>query len=362
MSQNASTSPTLPRRFSLVAQTVDSLCEGIQNGHWHGLLPGERELCETLQVSRRTLRSALVELQRKGWVEVEERQRRRIKRRAARPAEVAQKKVLAILAPSSFLSMPQRLSFVMETLRTKLAGAGFEVQFHHQPGCYTANPGRTLAQFVGEHPAAVWLVLSAQVPMQRWLARQPFASVILGSCAPGLELPSVDVDFHAACHHAGGMLWRKGHRRVALVLHKGIYGGDIASEEGLREALKDRPGAHCQVVRHDGTGPSLCAAVEEVLRSPAAPTALLVGGALHSLTLVTHLLRKGRRIPQDVAVVSRDSDPVLDSAAPWVARYAIQPAQLAARMALVIRQLAETGTVPEHAVRLIPSYIPGDSV
>lgn len=362
MKSKTPSTPTLPKRLSLVAQTVDSLCEGIQNGHWHKHLPGERELCESLQVSRRTLRSALAELQRNGWLEVSGRQRRSIKSRRNGNVEGVRKKVIAILMPGSFLSLPSRISFVMDTLRAKLTAAGFVVQFHINPACYSGNPGRVLAQFVTDHPATVWIVLSAQEPMQHWFSRQKLTCLILGSCAPGISLPSVDVDFHATCHHAGGMLWRKGHRRIALVLHKGIYGGDIASEEGLRDALKQMPGAHIQVLRHDTTTSHLCTLIDECLRAPNPPTAYLVGGAIHSLTVAMHLLRRGKRIPKDVTVLSRDNDPILDAASPTVARYAVQPAQFSSRIALAVRQLAETRTVPTSAIRFMPAFVPGESI
>jgi hypothetical protein len=362
MKKKAATSPSLPRRLSLVAQTVDSLCEGIKNGHWQKLLPGERELCESLQVSRRTLRSALDELQRKGWLEVAERQRRRIKGRRSKPETEEPKKVVAILMPGSFLSLPSRITFVIDSLRSKLTAAGCVVQFHVNPACYTANPGRVLAQFVATHPASVWLVLSAQEPMQRWFSKQPLSSLILGSSAPGINLPSVDVDFHAACHHAGGLLWRKGHRQIGLVLFKDVYGGDIASEEGLRDALKDMPGAQLHVLRHDNQSSSLCALLDESLRQPKPPTAYVVGGATQVLTVMMHLMRRGKRIPQDISVISRDNDPILDATSPTVARYAIQPAQLATRIALVVRQLAETNTVPANAIRLMPTFVAGESV
>jgi DNA-binding LacI/PurR family transcriptional regulator len=362
MKTKSSTTPSLPQRLSLVAQTVDSLCEGIRNGHWQKELPGERELCQSLQVSRRTLRSALDEIQRQGWIEVTERQRRRIKnRRHRQPAATAPKKVVAILMPGSFLSLPSRITFVMDTLRSKLTAAGCVVQFHILPAGYTASPARALEQFVADHPATVWLVLSAQEPMQRWFAQQPLSSLILGSCAPGISLPSVDVDLHAACHHAGGLLWRKGHRQIGLVLFKGIYGGDIASEEGLREALKDMPGAHLHVLRHDNHASSLCTLLDESMRSARPPTAYLVGGSTHVLTVMMHLMRRGKRIPQDVSVISRDNDPILDATSPSVARYAIQPEQLATRIALAVRQLAETHTMPSHAIRLMPTFVPGDS-
>jgi DNA-binding LacI/PurR family transcriptional regulator len=352
----------LPKRLSLVAQTVNSLCEGIENGHWHGHLPGERELCETLQVSRRTLRSALNELQRRGWIEVAERQKRRIKRRHAAPRGEARRKTIAVLMPGSFLWLPPHISFIMDTLRSKLTAAGCVVQFHFNHACYTASPARVLAQFVADHPATVWLIVNSQEPMQRWLDRQKLPCLILGSCAPGISLPSVDVDFHASCRHAGGLLWRKGHRRIALVLRKGSFGGDIASEAGLRDGLEAMPGVQLDVLRHAGSSSHVCALVDEALRSAKPPSAFVVSGARHVLTVMMHLMLRGRRIPQDVAVVSRDDDPILEATSPTVARYAVKPAQLATRIVLAIRQLVDAGTVPDRAIRLMPAFVPGDSV
>lgn len=362
MKNKAPATPRLPKRLSLVTQTVDSICEGIQSGHWQKYLPGERELCEHLQVSRRTLRPALDELQRKGWLEVNGRQRRRIKNRRNAGVDDEKKKVIGILMPGSFLSLPSRITFVMDALRAKLTAAGCVVQFHINPACYSLNPGRILARFVAEHPATVWIILSAQESMQRWFERQKLTCLILGSCAPGISLPSVDVDFHATCHHAGGLLLRKGHRNIALVLFKGVYGGDIASEEGLRDALKEQPKAQIQMLRHDTSTAHLCSLIDDCLRSPNPPTAYLVGGATHALTVTMHLMRRGKRIPTDVTVISRDNDPILEAASPTIARYAVKPSQFVGRIALAVRQLAETSGVPAHAIRLMPAFVPGESI
>jgi len=270
--------------------------------------------------------------------------------------------VIGILTPSSFLSMPPPIAYVMDTLRAKLSAAGYEVRFHSAPGCYTSAPARGLRQFIAAHPASAWLVLSAEEAMQRWLKAQNLPCLILGSSIPGVSLPSVDADFHATCRHAGALLWRKGHRRIALVLPNSHLGGDIASEAGLREALGQMPGATFKMLHHDATTSGVCRVIDDSLKSANPPTAYIVGRSAHVLTVMMHLMRRGKRIPQDVAVLARDSDPILDATSPNVSRYSSEPKQLAARLITALRQLADHGTLSTPTVRLIPVYRAGDTV
>lgn len=362
MKKPTSTAPKLPQRQSLVAQTVDSLREGLQSGHWQDFLPGERELCEELQVSRRTLRAALEDLQREGWLEVSGRQRRKIKQATKPTRKTSGPKIVGVLSSASFLNMPAHVAYVMDMLRSKLTAAGYEVRIHVQPACYTPSPARALEKFFADHPYTAWLVLSAQVPMQRWLVEHRVPCFLMGSAAKGLTLPSLDTDFHAACHHAGTMLWRKGHRRIAFVVPKGQYGGDIASEEGLNEALRSLPGTQLRILRHDGTTSHLCRLLDEVMRGSDAPTAYFVARPPFVITTLMHLMRRGKRIPQDVAVLSRDNDPTLDSTSPSVCRYGIESKQFASRIVQAVRQLAENGTSSVSGMRLMPTYMPGETV
>lgn len=361
----SSTSPSalqLPQRHSLVAETVRSLRENIEAGHWLEHLPGEREMCELLQVSRRTLRGALDELQRLGMLEVQGRQRRRITNQSPATEVQPTKRVIGILTPGSFLSMPPPIAFMMDTLRAKLTAAGYEVHLHASPGCYTATPARGLKQFIAAHPASAWLVLSAEEAMQRWLVSQRLPCLILGSAVPGLSLPSVDADFHATCRHAGTVLWRKGHRRIALVLPDSHLGGDLASEAGLREALEQVGGATLRMLHHNGSTESVCRVIDDSLKSPNPPTAYIVGRSAHVLTVLMHLMRRGKRIPQDVAVLARDSDPILECTSPKVSRYASEPKQFAARLITALRQLADHGSLSTPTVRLMPTYVAGETI
>jgi DNA-binding LacI/PurR family transcriptional regulator len=352
----------LPRRISLVAQTIQTLQQGIESKHWHDRLPSERELCESLQVSRRTLRAALNELQRLGHLQVSGKTTRQIISPHGPKDLPDPVKIIGVLTPTSFLSLPAPISYVMDTLRSRLTTAGYEVQFHINPACYGSNPARALTKFFADHPATAWLILSAQETMQRWLKLSGQPCLILGSTVHGITLPSIDTDFHAACHHAGALLWRKGHRNIALVLPEGQYGGDIASEEGFREALESMPGIKLRVLRHAPSAASLCALLDDTLSAPEAPTAYIVARAAHVMTVMMHLMRRGKRIPDNVAVVSRDNDPVLDATSPPVARYGIQPKQLANRIAAALSQLADTGILGSLHARLMPEYLPGESL
>jgi DNA-binding LacI/PurR family transcriptional regulator len=354
--------PPLPQRLSLVAQTAQSLREGIRSGHWQQQLPGERELCERLQVSRRTLRPALLELEREGWLEVGPRQRRRIMVKAAPRSSGGQRKVIAILSARSFLSLPPPVALVIDALRDRLSRADCLVEFHVNQGCFSAHPARALEKLVQQHPVTAWLLFGSREPMQRWFIRRRLRCMVVGSCSPDIALPSIDSDHRATCRHAGGELLRKGHRRIALVLPQNAQGGDLDSEEGAWAALECHPDASLRVLRHDGTAAHLCALLDAALHSPTPPTAFLVARALHVLTVMMHVLRRGKRIPQDVAVISRDDDPFLQSTTPTVTRYATDAAQIARRVSLAARQLAETGALPAHAIRLMPKLIAGETV
>ena len=59
----------LPQRNSLVSQTSAYLRQEINRGSWKEWLPSERTLCESLQVSRNTLRAALEQLKRENLVD-----------------------------------------------------------------------------------------------------------------------------------------------------------------------------------------------------------------------------------------------------------------------------------------------------
>ena len=352
----------LPKRVSLVAQAVESLRAHLRAGHWAQRLPAERELCQHLQISRPTVRAALQELEREGFIELSGRTRRLTLEKRVRAAAGSSSRVIAALSAVPLRDMPPTALFMLDTLRDKLARAGFTMEHRVDPACFSAQPARALEKLFQTLPAAAWVAWGSKAPMQRWFIQRQLPVVVLGSCDAGIPLASFDVDFRAACRHAGDLFWRKGHRRLAIVQRRDAYGGDVASEQGFREALAHHAGAQFTVLSHDGSHSHLCAVLDRALRAAEPPTAYLVLGSAYALTVTMHLLRRRVRIPEDAAIVSRDDETYFQHTSPVISRYSYDPVHFVRNLARAVRQLAETGTLAPQAVRVIPRLIAGETV
>lgn len=228
--------PQVPQMISLVTQTVGILKESIHAGVWLGYLPGEHELSEHLHVSHVTLRKALEELQREGWVQSSQGKRHQIIPRPRRSLPASNRVVLLTASPLHLLH-PATI-YWMDCLRGDLSEAGFNLEIHVGQTAFGSNPEPSLS------------------PMQK----QSLPCVIAGSRHAGVSLPSVDVDYHATCRHAVGQFLARKHKHLAFLNPDSGAAGDLKSEQGFLEAAKAIPGneVSAMVIRHDSTVQGIC--------------------------------------------------------------------------------------------------------
>jgi DNA-binding LacI/PurR family transcriptional regulator len=300
-------------------------------------------------------------LNREGLLEVADRQRRTINASKLLRRRPTQSRVIAVITPRPLLTMTAGSLVMVDDLRDLLSRAGFSLEIHVSAACFTRRPERALESLTRRAPAAAWLLFGSLQQVQQWFVRHRLPCLVLGSCMEGVTLPSVDVDYRATCRHAGAMLCRRGHRSVAFIRTSGNFGGDLESEHGLRESVVTAGGGVLQVLQHNGTAAHICSILDRVLREPNPPTACLVARPAHVLTVMMHLMRQGKNLPKDMTVIARDDDTFLHHAVPAVTRYAVDHAQFAKAVLKAVRQLAETGSLPPKAIRLIPKLIQGET-
>jgi len=345
----------------LITHSADFLREALRTGEWTDVLPSERTLCTRLRISRPTLRAVLVQLEREGVISAVVNKKRGILAAKAAQRGEARSSVIALLTPVPQQAMPPFVLCWVDALRELLAEAGYQLELHASAHCFAAKPAGGLKKLTQRVQAAAWVLFRSTPAMQRWFVEQGRGAVIAGSCAEGIELPSVDLDYRATCRHAAVMLRQKGHQRIALLLPDAAHGGDVESEHGFREALACTD-AQAVVVQHHETAEQVVQQLETLLSRKPAPTAFLVARSIHALTVITHLLRSGHKLPRDFAVVSRDDDAFLDHVVPRVTRYSADATKFAKRLSKLVLELAQTGRTSTKPVRLMPDVKRGETV
>ncbi len=354
----------LPRRLSLPAQTADTIRQAIYDGTWKEFLPGERSLCELLNVSRPTVRTALGLLQKDGLIEISHGRRNRLVPGKRTPARNGGR-LVGLVTHQPVSSHSPVAYYAISEMRASLAEHGFATEVIFCPQGSAAAQRRKLEDFVRQHRVACLVLISASAELQRWAQARAIPAFVVGSCHRDVQLPAFDFDHRLVCHHAVGVFQRHGHRRLALVIPDSGAAGDLASEQGFREALDEQVGGQAgegTVIRYDGTARSVCSKLDAIFGTPHAPTGLLVAKFHLVFIVLVHLLKRGLTVPGNVSLIARDHHHMLDLTSPPVAHYALDEGTYARRFSRLILQLLNQGYLPPQPNLLIPKYVAGGTV
>lgn len=352
-----------PQRLSLVTQTVALLREQIAGGGWPKQLPSEGELGAKLHISRVTLRKALAELSREGLIRSRKGKRHELVRKRRRLALPASRQVV-LLTPSPLHLLPPNALFWIDALREYLAEEGdhhLDIQVHRV--AYGQDPEHALKNLLEQMRPAGWVLYKSTGPMQRWFSNHKLPCVITGSRHEGVELPSVDLAYRAVCRHAAGLFMARGHQRLALVNPASGLSGDFESEQGFTEAAGSsrQAAARVQVVRHNATVEGICNKLDALLGQPQPPTAFLVSRPEHVLTVVSHLLRRGK-LPREASLISRDDALFLEDMVPSIARYAFDPQIFARKIFKSVLGMVQGSQAKPFDHQIMPRFVPGHTL
>jgi len=347
---------------SLPAQVADHLKMEIVRGRWSGYLPGERSLALTLRVSRRTLTSALAQLQQAGVIQAEPARGHRIVRdpEASVSGEVRQ---IGLLTSSPLDRMRPGTTLWVNDLQALLGEAGLRLSFFNGSKHFVQKPNRSLAKLVAENQQACWILAGSTEPLQRWFATQKIPAVVVGTCHGEIVLPDVDLDFRAMGRHVAGRLAAFRHRKAVLFQTNapGYFTSETECERGFKEVLQ-KSGGEPQVVYHERNRDSLARLLKRMFSAGEHATALVVINSLDYLTATSFLTQKGLRVPTDVSVIARNDDAFMTALLPEPTRYHASPHVLARRIFKLVMQVVAGQAPIEPHVRIMPEFVAGESL
>ena len=348
----------LPRRTSLPLEVAAFLRVRLLRGDWVRYLPGELELARQLQVGRNTIRAALTVLEKEGLLRTASGRRRElmIQTRQARPKV---EKIAVMLMPAPWHTLAPSTLLWMDALRSRLHGAGWQLQMLVGAAAFRRTPTAALESIVAQHPSALWILYRSTAAMQRWFEKREVCTVVAGSCHAGVNLPQVDTDFRATSRHAASRLLGLGHRHLAVLAPAVSFAGDNESLAGFREGAGD---ADFKVHLCHDSKISVIKTMRTLLSATQRPTALFVLQAGHAATALTYLSQQGVHVPAQMSLLSRDHEPFLTHLVPEIARYERQPEFFAKKLAHLVTALGDNAPPKKAQQLLMPTFVRGETL
>ncbi len=349
----------------LAHEAARLLRESIEKGEFGATLPGVRHLSQTLQVSIPNVVQALRILQQEGYLETQAGKPTRIIDRPRRGKRSPIKREKAI----SFVCFaPERLydSTYFLGIADRLRDLGYEILLDHTTLKAWAAMGN-LHHLQRQTRVECWVLIGAPASIQREF-QQGGLPCLLISClpAPGIDFPYVEIDFKALYRHAASQFINRGHRHIHLLMENRSAQKDPAAISAFTDLVLQRhPGNQGASVLqcHDGTPEHFVYLLEMLFlrKEKERPTALCIAYQNFFVLAFTWLQHRGLRIPEDVSLISRDSDDLIQYLRPRPSHYHYDTKVAQRKVVRTILAIAKGATV-RKAILILSEFQEGETV
>lgn len=356
----------IPRRHSLVDQSLAAIKARITGRLWVQHLPSEEAMRCQLSISRVTLRKALALLTVQGWIHAQGKGKpHRIAADNLEPVAVAVSQGTIVRCLSAFpeLDLVYSSRVIMDEIRTTLAAYGLRLEWAHHACLWRGEPTRRLEQILGTADTAGWLLFRSNPWLQQAFSANRQPCLVLGPTYPGVSLPSVQVDNAVLGRHAAAEARRLGHHHLAWVAYDIETASSLQTLEGLRTlpAAGDPP-TRISVIVDDLTTEGLRQSLTKSLTETGAPTVLMLMTAAQMLPVLGILRELGLRVPEDISVIVRDHEPFLDRCVPLPHRYSFDWQQFGRSAARMLLATMTTGPGARTVKKMLPVFLPGHTL
>ena len=283
-------------------QLAEFLKQAIRDNTLTLPLPGMRLWSQQLGVSRRTLNAALHALQQQGWVTLHPRGTRLnpppTKLQSKRQTTAKQVRWLTDAAHSK---NQRNLHPTYDLLYERFKVRGITLKAE------SCSPSRLREIARQPDVSSPLLLLGSLSPTyQRLFAATAKPVLVLGEVAPGIELPSVNVDQANAVRHATFGVLREGCSRVILLHINTTAPGMQSTRSAFANACKEwkRTTVTAEYVTTHLDPASLHIALRRLATRIKERTGILVLSPVPISMVVTALLQHGVAVPKQAEVVA----------------------------------------------------------
>ena len=334
-------------------QLVDHLRECIARGEVANPLPNTRDWSSKLGVARGTLEAALGILKREGLMQVRAREGTRLRSLAVRSKANPRESIVRwIYYARDYADLSKMQTIDTTSERLLLHGIRSISE--------RCNMTRLeVIQRSGEFPHELLVLVSLRRRFQKMFEHFQKSALVVGHIFPGVSLPCLCIDVISAVRHATYMLARRGFRSMDVVMKEG---SQTPFAEILREICTYSPRPiHGEIIKMPMGFNDQVRAAQRLAARCRAGHAIVAIYPIPANLLITALLQRGLRVPEQIEVVAVNTDLQSVRAVPVPTYYPYPVERFDKALCRIAVRYFEEGSVPPIR-KLIPlTMVPTDA-